>query len=127
MPHFFILSHGYNAGKPLKKCCPNCFVLQTSSESAKKILFWIVYCHWKAGHFIPLQVGSVVPVLHVNDVRNLINTAGAGSENKKFACAVSRLGDLSKLERLLQLQLRFIARTKTAIAKKAIADMLRKS
>jgi len=26
-PHFFILNKGLNSGKPLKKPCPNCFVI----------------------------------------------------------------------------------------------------
>jgi hypothetical protein len=50
--HFFILSKGLNAGKPIEKPCPNCFVMLAKSEEEKKqivlAMLWTV-----AREFLP--------------------------------------------------------------------------
>ena len=45
-PHFFILNKGLNSGKPLKKPCPNCFVISchTNWSFESRIRIWIIFC-----------------------------------------------------------------------------------
>lgn len=118
--HFFILSKGYNAGKPLAKPCPNCFVIVTHSEEDKNKLFWICYSLWKAGKYIPLLVGSVIPFVHVKDVRNEITNAVEKALNKpnEFLNVVKQLQQLHKMEQYLDLQEKLITRIKASITRK---------
>jgi len=44
--HFFILSKGLNAGKPLTEPCPNCFVFHAENEQEKDFYYWLVFCLW---------------------------------------------------------------------------------
>src|SRR5688572_10585926 len=72
--HFFILSKGYNAGKPLEKPCPNCFMVTADNEEHKHQLYWICYGLWKSGAYLPLLCGSVIPFLHIRDAEKEIET-----------------------------------------------------
>lgn len=74
-PHFFVLNRGNNSGKPLKKPCPNCFVLICNTESEKEHLYWVVYAMHQGRHFYPSLVGSVIPFIRKKDLFNLINDA----------------------------------------------------
>lgn len=56
--HFFLLSKGYNAGKPLGK---SCFVITPESPEEKNQPFWVCYRLWKSGAYLPLLRGSVIP------------------------------------------------------------------
>lgn len=40
-PHFFILSKGLNAGKPLDIPCPNSFSVVTETEEERNFFFWL--------------------------------------------------------------------------------------
>lgn len=112
--HFFLLSKGYNAGKPLEKPCPNCFVIMTDSHADKEKLFWICYCLWKSGRYIPLLVGTVIPFLHIREVEKEIRMATAKALTKplEFQKVVKQLQAFHKLERLHYLQLKLITRIK---------------
>lgn len=48
--HFFILSKGNNAGKPLDQPCPNCFVVITNCPSEKQRLYWL--CFWAVARWL---------------------------------------------------------------------------
>src|SRR5688572_17822219 len=72
---FFLLSKGYNAGKPLETPCPNCFIITSDDHIDKSSLFWICYSLWRSGKYLPLLCGSVVPFLHINDIRHEIQRA----------------------------------------------------
>ena len=118
--HFFILSKGYNAGKPLAKPCPNCFVILANSEEDKNKLFWICYSLWKTGKYIPLLVGSVIPFLHIKDVHHEITKAAlkALSRPQEFLTLVKQLQEFHNTEQCLDLQVKLISRIKTQIARK---------
>jgi len=40
-PHFFILNKGLNSGKPMRKPCPNCFVITAATEEESQTLFYL--------------------------------------------------------------------------------------
>ena len=115
---FYILSKGYNAGKPLEKPCPNCFLVSTDSEEHRANLFWVCYSLWKSGTFLPLLCGSVIPFLHIDDVRAQMSNAIEGMEfdSTRFRKTVYGLQQLIKTEALLEKQLRLIDEVKRAIA-----------
>jgi len=74
-PYFFILNKGLNSGKPLKKPCPNCFVINCNSESEKESLYWIVYSLHQGKRFQIALVGSVIPFIRKNDLIKIISEA----------------------------------------------------
>src|SRR5690554_7497122 len=74
-PHFFILNKGLNSGKPLKKPCPNCFVVMCNSVSEKESLYWIVYSLHQGKRFQIALVGSVIPFIRKNDLMEIIYQA----------------------------------------------------
>ena len=84
-PHFFILNKGLNSGKPLKKPCPNCFVVSCSSESEKESLYWIVYSLHQGRRFQNALVGSVIPFIRKNDLIKIINEAHSVTSHKPEA------------------------------------------
>ena len=96
-PHFFILNKGLNSGKPLKKPCPNCFVISFNTESEKESLYWIVYSLHQGKRFQIALVGSVIPFIRKNDLIKIINEAQRITVNKPKAVEKT-VSSLLKLE-----------------------------
>jgi len=121
-PHFFILSKGYNAGKPLESPCPNCFMVTAENEEHKHQLFWICYGMWKSGTFLPLLRGSVIPFLGIREASAEIEKAVqvVSQRNEKFRQQVSQLKQLIHTEKLLNAQIKLINGLKSAIGKRLI-------
>lgn len=120
--HFFILSKGYNAGKPLVKPCPNCFILWADTQEEKGKLFWICYALWKSGTFYRSMVGSVIVFLRIADVAFEIERASTlvASDIEKFDQLVIKLQELTRLEKLLTFQLKLIGELKSTLSYKAV-------
>ena len=115
-PHyFFLLSKGYNAGKPLEKPCPNCFAVMTESEEDRQKLFWVCYSVWKSAKYVPLLVGSVIPFLHIRDIRTVLTTAVDKVDRcpEGFSTLIANLQKLNRLEQHLDLQQKLVVRIKT--------------
>ena len=70
--HFYILNKGMNSGKPLKKPCPNCFLLTANTEEEVQSLYWLCFGLWKAKSFHYYLKGSVIPFITINDMRTAI-------------------------------------------------------
>lgn len=121
--HFFILSKGYNAGKPLENPCPNCFIVLAENPEHKYQLFWVCYGLWKSGAYLPLLCGSVIPFLHIRDASAQIEKAidNANANKCQFEKDVAQLQQLIKTERLLEFQLKLIDRIKATIGKKLVS------
>jgi len=121
--HFFILSKGYNAGKPMDKPCPNCFIVTAENEEHKYQLFWVCYSLWKCGAYIPLLCGSVIPFIHIRDASVLIDDAYQKNLQRKteFDKDVQKLQQLIRVERLLTKQINMIAEIKGCIARQIIS------
>lgn len=75
-PHFFALSKGLNAGKPLNEPCANCFLVNVEFEQNRELFYWLCFALWKAGHFRRRLVGSVIPFLRINDLRIALQIVG---------------------------------------------------
>jgi len=119
---FYILSKGYNAGKPLDKPCPNCFVVTAETIEQRYQLFWICYSLWKSGTFLRLLCGSVIPFLHIRDASAEVERAmdWANVNRTQFDELVQKLQRLIETEKLLKVQLSLIDRLKMAMAEQLI-------
>ena len=71
-PHFFILNKGNNAGRPSH--CPfnNSFVVFANSLEEANRLYWICNILHCAHHFKTLLCGSVIPFIHIGDIRSIL-------------------------------------------------------
>ena len=67
LPHFFILNKGLNCGKPLKKPCPNCFVVQFYKEADVDSYYWLAYSLWQAKYWHQFLIGSVIPFFRIDE------------------------------------------------------------
>lgn len=115
--HFFILSKGNNAGKPLAAPCPNCFVLLAESDTEKDLLYWLCYGLWQGRCFRVYLSGSVIPFIHLQDLRKVIVFAHEKVEGKKegFAKAIEVLKSCAAHEEKITKQLMLIKDAKRAI------------
>lgn len=68
----YILNRGRNAGKPLRKPCPNCFIFYCSSREELETVYWTFYALWKNGFFHPHLCGSVIEMLRLSDLKILL-------------------------------------------------------
>jgi hypothetical protein len=116
--HFFLLSKGYNAGKPLDKPCPNCFIVTCDNLEHKGKLYWICYSLWKCGAYLPLLCGSIIPFLHINDISAEIEKAieAVNAKPKEFEKSVATLQQMMHTEKLLNFQLKLITEIKASVA-----------
>lgn len=72
--HFFILSKGLNAGKPLDQPCPNCFVAYCNDKTDRQFFYWLTYALWQCGTYKICLVGSVIPFLRISDLKHCLWT-----------------------------------------------------
>lgn len=123
--HFFILSKGNNAGKPLEKPCPNCFIVIADNLQEKGKLYWICYALWKSDIYFPLLCGSVIPFLHIKDVAAEIEKAIQIVEQDiaKFDDSVQKFQGLMRTEKLLTIQLELISEIKVSLARKLVTRL----
>ncbi|MFC2186867.1 DUF6943 family protein [Fulvivirgaceae bacterium LMO-SS25] len=116
-PHFFVLSKGLNAGKPLETPCPNCFAIITESEEARNFYFWLSYGLGQAQAFTPHLTGSVIPFIRIGDVRValLAGQAKALKDRRKYLKSLALLQDFEKKAKILQKQVELVKQVKRAI------------
>jgi hypothetical protein len=113
--HFFILSKGLNAGKPLDKPCPNCFVLFTKSEEERNQLYWLCFGLWQGDFFRPFLTGSVIPFIRLDDLKTVINEALSKINSTEFEKSISVMQDLQKHQENISKQLELIRQTKKSL------------
>lgn len=65
---FFIQSHGYNAGKPLRKPIPNSWEVRTDINYAYEVCY-ILYQSKELKYNI---IGSVIPFLRLSDYKKIL-------------------------------------------------------
>ena len=80
-PRFFILNKGLNSGKPMKKPCPNCFVITTPTEKEIQTLFYLCLSLKIGQYFAYYLKGSVIPFITKNDCLKVLKSAY--SQNSK--------------------------------------------
>ena len=116
-PHFFILNRGLNSGKPLRKPCPNCFVLSSQSEEEKDQLYWLIYGLWQTKAFHFYLRGSVIPFITISELRKCIRLAAdkALEDSSKFTKVVDTLQKLNQLEQVYQKNMEVIKITRKSL------------
>jgi hypothetical protein len=118
--HFFILSKGMNAGKPLEKPCPNCFTLFAKNEEEKKLYFWLCFGLWQANFFHPFITGSVIPFIRLEDLKQVIQEALIKLNESEFQKSVSVMHDLQKHQENISKQLELIRLAKKSLMYKML-------
>ena len=118
--HFFILSKGMNAGKPLEKPCPNCFVLFAKNEEEKNLYFWLCFGLWQANLFHPFITGSVIPFIRLEDFNQVIREALVKLNESEFQKSVSVMQDLQKYQENISKQLELIRVAKKSLMYKML-------
>lgn len=119
--HFFVLSKGNNAGRPMDKPCPNCFVIITKCTKEKQLLYWLFAGLWQCGYFRPYLSGSVIPFLRLPELKSIIREArskvGSYSDYTK---TVETLDRLENLQRVIVKQLQLITQVKKQFFRKLV-------
>lgn len=118
--HFFILSKGLNAGKPLDKPCPNCFVLITKSEEEKNQLYWLCFGLWQGNFFHPFLTGSVIPFIRLDDLKTVISEGLSKVVTKEFDKSISAMQELEKYQLSITKQMELIRRAKKSLMYKML-------
>lgn len=115
--HFFILSKGNNAGRPMDKPCPNCFVVITKCPQEKQLLYWLCFGLWQCGYFQPHLCGSVIPFLRLPELKSIIRNTRAKVElrQNEYDKAVETLNKLLCIQQNISQQLQFINQAKKSL------------
>ena len=115
--HFFVLSKGNNAGRPMDKPCPNCFVVITKCPHEKQLLYWLFYGLWQCGYFQPHLCGSVIPFLRLPELKYIIGDSRAKVElrKNKYDKAVETLNKLLSIQQNISHQLQLINQAKKSL------------
>lgn len=117
---FFLLSKGLNAGKPLDKPCPNCFVIFTSCEEEKQKLYWLCFGLWQGNFFQPFLTGSVIPFIRLDDLKQVITEALNKLKEEDFKKSLLILQELQKHQENIVKQLDLLRQAKKALMYKAL-------
>ncbi len=122
MPHFFVLSKGNNAGRPLDKPCPNCFVIITSNEEEKNRLYWLCFGLWQGRHFHQLLTGSVIPFIRITEFKKCLDLAvlKVAVKPAEFKQTIESLIKLNHHQQNIKKQLILMNELKITIIRKAL-------
>lgn len=118
--HFFILSKGLNAGKPLDKPCPNCFVLFAKSEEEKNKLYWLCFGLWQGNFFQPFLTGSVIPFIRLDDLKTVVIEALSKINSCEFEKSISIMQGLQKHQENISKHLELIKQAKKSLMYKML-------
>ena len=118
--HFFILSKGLNAGKPLDKPCPNCFVLFAKSEEEKNKLYWFCHGLWQGDFFRPFLTGSVIPFIRIDDLKTVISEALSKVDLNEFEKSILLMQGLQKHQENISKQLELVRHAKKTLMYKIL-------
>jgi hypothetical protein len=118
--HFFILSKGLNAGKPMEKPCPNCFVLFAKSEEEKNRLYWLCFGLWQGNFFRPFLTGSLIPFIRLDDFKTIITEALSKINASEFDKSISIMQGLEKYHLNISKQLELIRQAKKSLMYKML-------
>jgi hypothetical protein len=116
-PHFFILNKGMNTGSPNFKPSANCFVLLAETEEERNFYYWLCFALWQTGKFRPSLIGSVVPFIHIGDLKQVISdaTIKANNKPKQYQKSLSLLIDIDRKSEILTEKLKVIEQLKKTL------------
>lgn len=120
--HFFVLSKGNNAGKPLDKPCPNCFVVTTNTKEQRDRLFCLCLGLWQAKHFYQMLTGSVIPFLRIHDLKDALIKSLATIEDSwdEFNKTVDAINSMNILQDNLMRQFKTLKELKISLLRKVL-------
>lgn len=115
--HFFILSKGNNAGKPMHNPCPNCFVLSANNRDEREFYFWLCYGLWVGGFFRQVLCGSVISFLRIPELQYIIRKGQSKVEVRRDALtkAIVMLNKLTTHQENLSKQLDMVKQAKQSV------------
>lgn len=115
--HFFILSKGNNAGRPMDKPCPNCFVVISKCPNEKQILYWLCFGLWQGRYFENHLVGSVIPFLRLPELKSIIGETRSKIDSRmiEYEKAVNMLNKLHECRQRIFTQLQLIEQAKKSL------------
>lgn len=120
--HFFILCKGLNSGKPLKKPCPNCFVVTADDADMLNRLYWLQHALYSGRRFYPFLVGSVIPFVRIGVIKELLtlayNSSAAGV--KEINAHIGALQQLEALEESTRTRLAAIKEMRVLLSNKLL-------
>jgi len=121
-PHFFILNKANNCGKPLTAACANCFVCLLDTEEEKQFHYWLLYALWQTSQFDSYLCGSVIPFIHIKDVKSVVANAAIKANNnlKKYHKALDLLIEINKREGQLKQQIKVITNAKRILLREVL-------
>lgn len=119
---FYVLSKGENAGKPLDKPCPNCFVATCATDIDRDYWFWLSWGLWKSKSFHILLRGSVIPFLRICDYKEIITGAAAETAERpeQLKKAIQTMRDLEQLEKATLQKLLIVKEMRIAVFHKVL-------
>lgn len=121
-PHYFVLSKGNNAGKPLESACPNCFVLVFQSEQLKQYWYWLNRAVFHARAFQIELRGSVIPFITTGAFKRILFEFAHNMEAPETFLTdyPNQFNKLQALERTYKQNLALIADARSLLFKKFI-------
>jgi len=123
-PHFFILNKGLNSGNPMKKPCPNCFVLTTQTDDALQTLFYLCLSLKIGRYFAYYLKGSVIPFITINDCSKVLKSTDSNldSHREQLQKHIQIMNHIQQKEQLLKENLKSIQQLKVAFAQSYFAQ-----
>lgn len=116
-PHFFILNKGNNCGKPLTAACRSCFVCLVNTDEEKEFYYWLCYALWQTAQFEPYLAGSVIPFIHIRDVKSIVANASVKVRQKpvEYQKKLTALIEIDQQHKALSKQLNLLAELKKVL------------
>ena len=116
-PHFFILTKGRNAGKPLVQYCANCFVFVADNENEKWHFFNLCDALWQGKYFHPLLIGSVIEFIRIDEFSVALHHANITVSDKidEYNLFLNHIKELDKHRNNLLSQIKLIHQVKQAM------------
>lgn len=113
-PHFFILNKGNNCGKPLSAACANCFVCLLNTTEEKEFYYWLCFALWQTSQFSPFLSGSLIPFIHLKNVKDVIGNAIYKIKDKpeEYQKKLAVLIEINNQQQLLSEQLKQLVELK---------------
>jgi hypothetical protein len=116
-PHFFILSKGRNAGKPMPECCANCYVFLADDQDDRDFHFYVFLGLWELKYFRPYLVGSVIEFIRIGDLIDIaeetINAVNACE--RSFMDVAGMLAQIEAGRARLQAQVAYLMQLRRAL------------
>ncbi len=121
-PHFFILNKGMNTGSPNFKPYANCFVLLADTDKERNDYYWLCFALWQTKMFAPYLAGSVVPFIHIRDLKAVIaeSEIKVKQNEKEYKKNLSLLIEMDAKSEELAEQLKKINELKKFVLKKVL-------